>query len=210
MRRKLVDMRVSEFVKEVASSSPAPGGGSASALSCAFGAALSCMVSNLTVGKKKYKDVDDEMREIKKIFEEKMEFFLDAIDKDTEAFNNLSECFSLPKNTEEERKIRKIKIQESLKNAAEVPLKVAEEGVLLMEKVKDIAEKGNKNAISDAGVSALMMYSGVQGALLNVKINAISIKDEQYREELLKTCEVIEKNSCEILVSILEIVKERM
>ncbi len=186
-----------EFSKETASSEPVPGGGSIAAYSGALAAALSEMVANLTVGKKNYEEVEEEM----KLIVEKAEMIrvnmLDNIEKDCEAFDKVMEGFKLPKNTEEEKEFRKKTIQEGLIIAAEVPLEIAKEAFEIMPIAEIVVEKGNKNAVTDGLVSAMLARTAVLSALLNVKINLNSIKDETYVEKTRKIVKNLEKMAVE-------------
>ncbi len=180
----LIDKKVSNFLDELASSSPTPGGGSVAALAGALGAALISMVGNLTVGKKKYEDVE---KDIKKIISssEKLRYELSQLtEEDVKAFNNFMATYKMPKETEDEKKIRAEKIQEALIKAARVPLKTAYKCLDIMILSQEIAEKGNINVISDAGVAVLMSEAALESAILNVKINLKMIKDEKIRKEL--------------------------
>ena len=180
----LIDKKVSNFLDELASSSPTPGGGSVAALAGALGAALISMVGNLTVGKKKYEDVE---KDIKKIISssEKLRYELSQLtEEDVKAFNNFMATYKMPKGTKDEKKVRAEKIQDSLIKAARVPLKTAYKCLDIMILSQEIAEKGNINVISDAGVAVLMSEAALESAILNVKINLRMIKDEKIRKEL--------------------------
>jgi len=180
----LIDKKVSNFLDELASSSPTPGGGSVAALAGALGAALISMVGNLTVGKKKYEDVE---KDIKKIISssEKLRYELSQLtEEDVKAFNNFMATYKMPKGTKDEKKVRAEKIQDSLIKAARVPLKTAYKCLDIMILSQEIAEKGNINVISDAGVAVLMSEAALESAILNVKINLKMIKDEKIRKEL--------------------------
>ena len=206
----LIDKKVSNFLDELASSSPTPGGGSVAALAGALGAALISMVGNLTVGKKKYEDVE---KDIKKIISssEKLRYELSQLtEEDVKAFNNFMATYKMPKETEDEKKIRAEKIQEALIKAARVPLKTAYKCLDIMILSQEIAEKGNINVISDAGVAVLMSEAALESAILNVKINLKMIKDEKIRKELSSSIKEIllkEKGQKE---KVLEIVEEKI
>lgn len=176
----LCEKTVSEFINELASNAPAPGGGSVAALSGALGAALTSMVSNLTIGKKKYLDVESEVKNILSKSEELRKNFTALIDKDTEAFNKVMEAYSLPKDTDDQKALRTAAIQEATKEATLVPLRVMKLVVDALALTKVIAEKGNSNSISDAGVGALMLHAAAEGAALNVLINLNGINDQEF------------------------------
>lgn len=179
----LVSKTINEFNLELASTSPAPGGGSVSALAASMGASLISMVCQLTIGKKKYAAVEEEMKAIHRQSEELRAQLTARIDKDTDAFNVVMSAFGLPKGTDEEKQTRDQAIEEATKQATLVPLEVmrlCRDAIALSETV---AVKGNANALSDAGVSALMIRSGCRGAYYNVKINLASLKDTAFIAE---------------------------
>ncbi len=186
-----------EFSKETASSQPVPGGGSIAAYSGALAAALSEMVANLTVGKKNYKDVEEEMKLIVDKAEMIRTNMLDNIEKDCEAFDKVMVGFKLPKSSEEEKEYRKKTIQKGLIIAAEVPLEIAKEAFEIMPLAEIVVEKGNKNAVTDGLVSAMLARTAVLSALLNVKINLNSIKDEDYVDKTRKVVENLEEMAIE-------------
>ena len=180
----LKDLSVKDFVAETASDSPAPGGGSVSALAAAQAAALLGMVANLTVKSKNYTDVHEEMKPLVDELAKYHEEFTDFIDKDANSFNGVIDAFKLPKSTDEEKAARSEKIQEEYKNAANVPFTVGMKTVELIDYAEKLVEKGNKNAITDVGVGVLNIKLAVTGAFYNVKINLGSIKDEAYVKDL--------------------------
>jgi len=203
----LIDKKVSNFLDELASNSPTPGGGSVAALAGALGAALISMVGNLTVGKKKYEDVE---KDIKKIISssEKLRYELSQlIEEDVKVFNNFMATYKMPKETEDEKKVRAEKIQESLIKAAKVPLRVAYKCLDILSLSKEVAEKGNINVVSDAGVAVLMAEAALESAILNVKINLKMIRDEKVRTELSSSIKEIllkEKGQKEKVLKIVE------
>ncbi|WBW50199.1 cyclodeaminase/cyclohydrolase family protein [Peptoniphilus equinus] len=184
---ELKNLTVAEFVAETSSDSPAPGGGSVSALAAAQAAALLGMVANLTVKSKKYEDVHEEMQKYADELKAIELDFVEDIDRDSNSFNGVMKAFKLPKETDEEKKIRSERIQEEYKNAANVPLQVGLKTMKLLEYAKVLVEKGNQNAITDVGVGLLNLRLAMRGAFYNVKINLGSIKDEAYVEETKKT-----------------------
>jgi glutamate formiminotransferase/formiminotetrahydrofolate cyclodeaminase len=206
----LASMKVNKFLSELASNSPAPGGGSVAALSGALGTALSSMVCNLTLGKEKYKDVQDEIKKALKQSEKLRKELTNLIDEDTNAFNDVIKAFKMPKDTEEQKNKRSNAIQKGYKTASQVPLKTAKTCEKILDIAKVIAERGNVNSITDAAVSALMAKAGVKGAILNVKINLGSIKDEAFVNDLSKELENLEKKTEEKTDNILRIVKEKI
>lgn len=195
----LQDLTVKDFIDELGSNSPAPGGGSVSALSASIASTLVTMVLNLTIGKKEYMEYEDFIKdEIVKSLnhgENYKKEFLDLMEKDTSAFLSLMDAFKMPKNTEEEIQIRKEKIQRGNKEALEIPFEVSQKAYKLYNYIDIAAEYGNKNALSDTGVAALLVEAAVEGALLNVKINILGLKDEDRKKELTEKCEIILEKS---------------
>lgn len=203
----LIDKKVSNFLDELASNSPTPGGGSVAALAGALGAALISMVGNLTVGKKKYEDVEEDIKKIISSSEKLRYELSQLIEEDVKVFNNFMSTYKMPKETEDEKKVRAEKIQESLIEAAKVPLKVAYKCLDILSLSKEVAEKGNINVVSDAGVAVLMAEAALESAILNVKINLRMIKDEKARTELSSSIKEIllkEKGQKEKVLKIVE------
>lgn len=186
----LINKNITDFVATTASNEPVPGGGSIAALAGALAAALSEMVANLTIGKKKYVEVEAEMIEIAAVLQNKREKLIELIDKDASSFDDVMKAFKLPKETEADKAKRTEAIQEGTKYAASVPLDTAKVAFSIMEYSKVVVEKGNKNAVTDGAVSAMMARTAVLSALMNVKINLGSIKDQAFVENMTK--EVIE------------------
>jgi formiminotetrahydrofolate cyclodeaminase len=176
----LPNQSISNFLNELASSSPAPGGGSVAALAGALGSALTSMVCNLTIGKKKYADVEPEMQRILQQSEALRRMFTDLVDRDTFAFNKVMEAFGLPKETDDQKALRSAAIQEATKEAALVPLEVMKHTIDALALAHVVAEKGNVNSVSDAGVSALMLHAACEAAALNVRINLKGIQDTEF------------------------------
>ncbi len=180
---KLIDLKVDGFVNETASDSPAPGGGSVSALCGSLGVALSEMVCHLTIGKKKYAEFDEQTTVIRDKVASLKDELLVAIDKDTEAFNGVSDVFSMPKDTDEEKAARKAAMQLALKNATVVPFSVMELCLEGLKAIENAVAITNTNCASDLGVAALTLKTGTQGAYLNVLINVSGITDEAFANE---------------------------
>jgi formiminotetrahydrofolate cyclodeaminase len=176
----LTKKTLTEFLAELSSNSPAPGGGSVAALSGSLGAALTSMVCNLTIGKKKYAEVEGEMKGILRKSEDLRNVFQDLIDKDTEAFNKVMEALSLPKETDDQKALRSAAIQEATKEAALVPLRVMKHVIDALALTRVVAERGNSSSVSDAGTGALMLSAAAEGAALNVQINLAGIKDTEF------------------------------
>jgi methenyltetrahydrofolate cyclohydrolase len=171
---------LSAFLDELASHSPAPGGGSVAALAGALGAALAAMVCNLTIGKKKYGAVEEEMKKILVQAEAMRGLFTALIDKDTEAFNKVMEAYGLPKDTEPQKALRAAAIREATKEATMVPLEVMKHCIDALALVQQVAASGNINSVSDAGVSAYMLNAAVESAALNVRINLNNLNDSEF------------------------------
>ncbi|MBK5093075.1 MAG: cyclodeaminase/cyclohydrolase family protein [Actinobacteria bacterium] len=171
------------FIDELASSSPEPGGGAASAAAAALGAALVSMVANLTVGKEKYADVQDRIAGLLEASEKTRGELQDLVQKDTEVYGVLAAAFKMPRGTDEEKAKRNEAVQSALREATAVPFAIAEKCLEVAKLSEVAAEIGNVNAVSDAGVAALLAESGAQCAALNVKINLNSIDDKDIVQE---------------------------
>lgn len=180
----LIDKNLVEFLDVTASNNPVPGGGSIAANSGATAAALVEMVANLTIGKKNYEDVTDEMKDISKKAHDLRQQLIKYVDIDSEAFNKVMNAYKLPKDTEEHKIVRKMTIQNAMKYAASVPLEVAKKSYMVIELSEKVVEKGNKNAVTDGAVSAMMARTAVLSAIYNVRINLASIKDNAYVEKI--------------------------
>lgn len=182
----LADLSVRDFIKSIAARSSAPGGGSASAAVAAIGAGLGCMVAQLTYGVRKFESVESQMRAIVPVLHKVTEQLIPLIDADTNAFNDYVEAMRLPKNSEEEKSIRTVAMQNGLKKAIEVPLttmRVANEAWNMM---VEVAKFGNIASKSDVEVGAKSLETGIWGAHKNVLINMDEITDQSYIEEVLK------------------------
>ena len=179
----MLNKSVTEFTEALASKAAVPGGGGASALVGAVGIALGDMVGELTVGKKKYADVQDLAAEAQKKAGDLKARFIDVMDRDTEAFNAVSAVFAMPKSTDEEKAARAAAMQEALKGCTKTPFEMMELAVESLELTDSVLGKTNASAASDLGVSALSMKAAIQGAWLNVLINIGSFKDRELAEE---------------------------
>ena len=182
----LHQMPTDQFCELTASNAPAPGGGSVSALCGALAASLSAMVGNLTLGRKDHEAVEEAMRQSICDLENIRLTLLKAIDEDSMSFNEFMAALKMPKTTDEEKAARKVAMQTGLKNASLVPLKVARESAKIFDYATLMLESGNPNALTDAMVSTLAARTATLGALLNVRINLGSIKDESFVEATLK------------------------
>ncbi len=203
---KLVDLTVKNYLDVLKSDAPAPGGGSVSALSAAQGIALVAMVSDLTIGKAKYADFEAVCQKAKEDATELYEKLIEAIDKDTEAFNLVSAAFKLPKDTDENKAKRSKAIAEATLVATEVPFETLTLCMEALKVTKTIVGKSNPNAASDLGVAALNLLAGIKGAWLNVMINLPGVKDEAAKAKFAegaKMVEEAEKISAEIYEKVL-------
>lgn len=209
-KRKLVALSLIEFVNETASESPAPGGGSISAYIGSLGAALGSMVANLSSHKRGW---DDRWEEFS-VWAEKgkaiQNSLLHLVDEDTDAFNRIMDAFSLPKKTEDEKQLRTSAIQEATKNAILVPFKVMETACSGFELIKEMAENGNPNSVTDAGVGALALRACVRGAFLNVRINASGLHDKAFVADILAKGESLEFKAESSEKEILNIVSSKI
>ena len=206
----LINMNLKKFADETASESPAPGGGSIAAYMGALGISLGTMVANLSSHKKgwdeRWKEFSDYAERGQKIKDE----LLKLVDEDTHAFNKIMEAFSLPKTSDEEKANRKQAIQEATKNAIEVPFRVMELSLQSFDVIKAMAEIGNPNSVSDAGVGALCARAAVYGAWLNVKINASSFDDKAFVEDKLKAGNQILQTALALEKEVLSIVESKI
>ncbi|KPL24952.1 MAG: methenyltetrahydrofolate cyclohydrolase [Anaerolineae bacterium SM23_84] len=176
----LTQKPVSTFLDQLASSAPAPGGGSAAALGAAIGAALVSMVANLTVGKKQYVDVEEDIQRILERSETLRRRCEELLEQDVAAYTMVSQAYRMPRDTDEQKEARSAAIQEALKGATSVPMALAEACVEILKLCPESAEKGNVRAVSDVGVGALMAEAALRAAALNVWINLGSIKDQDF------------------------------
>lgn len=198
------NMTINEFANSVASNDPVPGGGSVAAICGTLSAALSEMVANLTIGKKKYAEYENEMIEIKDkalVLKNKL---IDYIEKDSIAYNKVMEAYKLPKEEEDERNIRKQAIEESSKLAAAVPMEVAEISYEILPLAEAVVKRGNSNAITDGLVAAMLARTAVLSAILNVRINLGSIEDQEFVNRYKEKSDKLEANTCAYEKKILE------
>jgi len=208
---KLVDMTLTGFADETASESPAPGGGSISAYVGSLGVSLGTMVANLSSHKRGWEDRWEKFSEWAEKGQVLKDELLHLVDEDTNAFNKIMDGFGMPKKTDEEKAARKKAIQDASKYAMEIPFKVMQKSVDAMEVMKAMAEIGNPNSVSDAGVGTLCARTAVRGAFLNVKINGSGVDDKDFVNDFLSKGEEIEKKAKqledEILVSVNKVIE---
>jgi formiminotetrahydrofolate cyclodeaminase len=179
-----------EYITDISSSSPTPGGGNVSAFCGVLACSLGIMVCNLTIGKKKYADVEGEIKKIKDDLENFKNEFITFAEEDNKAFNKVMDAFKLLKETEEQKKIRSEKIEEATLEAATVPADVIDACRKVIPLFNSLVTKGNRNSISDAGVAASLISTAAQGAHLNVLINVSSLANKPIGDELLKKSEL--------------------
>lgn len=180
----MLEKKTTEFLEELSSSAPVPGGGGASAAAGAYAAALGLMVGNLTTGKKKYADVEEEICESMKKLEQLRDKLTRLVDEDAKAFEPLSKAYGMPKETEEQKKLKEQVMETALREACRVPLEIMEVSIEVMELLQVLEEKGSRLTVSDAGVGILFAKTSLEGASLNVFINTRLMKDRKYAEEL--------------------------
>jgi len=187
--------KIDEYVKELGSKAPVPGGGGASAVAGALSAALAGMVCNLTVGKKSYITVEEDVKKILADMNEHMESFIKLSDKDAEVFYPLSQAYGFKPQNDEEKKLHEENMEKLLFNAAMVPLDIMKEAYAMLGAIDFLAKKGSKLAISDAGVAVSMLRSAVCGAMMNVVINVKYMKDRIKAKNILDEASELLENT---------------
>lgn len=197
------------FIEELAAPTPTPGGGSAAAYAGAMGAGLVAMVAGLTIGKKKYADVEAEMQAVRVVAENLRKELTQAVDDDASAFEALMGTFRLPKETEEEKTVRNAAILNATLNAAHIPLHVAEQVIKVMDLALKCARKGNVNAVSDAMSGFAMCRASLTAAGYNVRINLKSLEDPSLGEKMLIELKDLEEKADKLEKEIRQIVSER-
>lgn len=180
----LSELRVREFMELLASKAPAPGGGSSAGLEGAQGAALVCMVCELTIGRKKYASVEPEMQEVLAQAQTLRDQLLELMERDARSYDAVMAAYQLPKDTPEQKERRSAAIQEGLKGATLVPMQTLEACVHVLRLAPVVVEKGNLNAVSDGGAGVLSAYAGMLTAAINVRINLNAIKDTAFVQEM--------------------------
>lgn len=194
----MLDKTLNEFLEALASASPTPGGGSASALCGAIGAALSRMMANLAIGKQGYEAQQEALARLNAEAKELQDKLASLVQEDAKAYDQVIAAISLPKSTDEQKAHRVEALRVALRKAAEVPMKVMELSLKSLEVAEEVAGKGNRNAITDIGVSALLSLAAMKGAALNVRINLASISDEAFRAQSEEHVDVLLKRGDEI------------
>lgn len=197
------------FLNALASKEPTPGGGSASAYAGAMAAALVAMVARVTIGKKKYLEVEDQMREIADRSVILLDELNEAVSKDSAAFDAVMDAYRLPKDNEDEKIQRSDQIQAATLLAAQIPLQVAKDALELTELAQSAALLGNLNAISDAGSAAALAGAAISGAALNVRINAQELKDIKTARGLIDQINELERRAANLQNEIQSQIRER-
>jgi len=210
----LIDKKIAEFLNEVDSKSPAPGGGSVSSLAASLGAALGGMVGHLTVGKIKFKALEeDTQNQFNQAFANLIiikEDLLKYVDEDTESFNLFMAALGLPKETDEEKATRKQAMEDATLEAIKVPYKVAGASLKGLESLIDLVEHGNKTAISDIGIGGLLLHAGLEGAILNIKINLPGLSDEGVVNDYKEKCKTLKAEALVLKEQIIEAVERKL
>lgn len=204
------DLSVNEFLAALATKEPVPGGGSGAALAGALGAALISMVCNLTIGKKGYEAVDEEMQALLARSEAIRLELPQLLEADTQVYSQVMEAYRLPRATDEEKERREALLQQRFKEAAEVPYRIAERCAQVVQLALPAAEMGNKWAVSDAGVGALLGEAALRSALLNVDINLASIRDADYAARMRAQTATLVQEAAEARARTMEIVHQKI
>lgn len=206
----LTELTIQEFLAKTAGNDPVPGGGSISALNGAIAAALAEMVTGLTIGRKKYADCEEEMKQLAAHFAQVRQQLVEDVDRDSEAYNRVFAAFKLPKETDEEKAARSAAIQKETKYAAEVPLDVARKVCAILPLLEQIVHKGNQNAITDACVATMCARTAILGALMNVRINLSSLSDAAYVARLEAEAKELEQKAIEMEQQVLNHLKQTL
>lgn len=208
MNNSLTDLTVKGLLDVTAGKDPVPGGGSISALCGSIAAALTEMVAGLTIGKKKYAEVEEQMKQlVERVQEIRHQLILD-VDRDSEAYNVVFAAFQMPKETDEQKAARSAQIQEATKIAANVPMEVARRVYSLLSDIEEVVSNGNQNAVTDGCVAMMSARNAIIGALFNVRINLTSIKDEQYVADMTAEADRLEREVIEREAKVIEYTKE--
>lgn len=205
---RLAGKTLRAFVDELSMDSPAPGGGSVAALCGALSAGLSAMVANLTVGKKGYEQAAKDMKTTALRAQRLKDDYLTQVDRDTDAFNRLMDALRLPKGTEDQKKEKESAVEEATKGATLVPFEVLQKSIDLLKLAKKAAQKGNRNSISDAGVSGLAARAAAEGAYYNVRINLPGLRDEAFRNSVQRKAAALRRKACRMAAEIDRLVKK--
>lgn len=204
------ELTIKQYLDELSSSSPTPGGGNVAAFAGVISCSLGIMVCNLTMGKKKYLDVQEEIAGIKQKLETLRNEMQELAVKDNEAFEKVMEAFKLPKETDEEKQKRQKNIDEANYNAALIPSQVIDKCNEILPHIKRLTIAGNQNSVSDAGVALSLLSTSAEGALLNVLINCSSLQSNIQASELLKRADLMTENIKNECNTVLDFIKGKL
>ena len=203
----LANLKITEYLEKAAAGTAVPGGGSVAALNASLAAGLTEMVANLTIGKKGYETVEEEMNDIAAKATELRNKLTAAIDRDAEAYSEVMDAFKFPRATDQEKEVRKLEIQKAFKHAALVPMEVANLAVKVIDLAGRAVDGGNKNAVTDGIVAAMNARTAALAALYNVKINLGSIEDDEFVKKLTREVNDLEQQARDKEKEILSYVK---
>lgn len=201
---------IEEFIEVLSSKEPVPGGGGASAFAASMGTALASMVGNLTLGKKKYIDVQEDIKRLQDKTKVLTDELMNLIDEDAKVFLPLSKAYSLPSTTEEEKIYKEQVMEEALNIASSVPVKIMEKSHQMLLLLDEYADKGSKIAISDVAVSAVMLKAAISGASVNVYINTKMMKDRTVADKLNSYCDELIQKGTKLADEIFERVEKKL
>lgn len=204
------EKKINDFLEVLSSKEPVPGGGGASAVCASIGNGLGQMVANLTIGKKKYADVEEEIKMLLEKMIPLQKEFLRLADADALVFAPLAKAYSLPTTTEEEKLYKEKVMEENLLNASGVPIEIMEKCMEMLEILEVLANKGSKMAISDVGVGVQCIRAGILGAVMNVYINTKSMKNRDKATELNEYADKMVLEGCKKADEIYDIVKAKL
>lgn len=211
---KLIDMTLTQFAAEVNSDAPAPGGGSVAAYVSNLGVGLARMLGHLTISKKKFAELDEAtQKEFKDAFNSLEKYYnrlLEMVDEDTQSFNKVMAAFKLPKDSEEEKAARSNAIQEATLEATKAPMEAAQMAFDALKILPTLIKNGNANAISDLASGMYLLEAGMNCSILNVKINASGLKDEEVANKFLDDCAHLQDKAKEILEDNMAIVEKML
>jgi formiminotetrahydrofolate cyclodeaminase len=210
MKQELAQATIGTFLDELASASPTPGGGAASALTGAMGAALVAMVCNLTIGRPRYASVEPAMRQIREAADESRRRLLALAEDDARAYDAVAEAYKLPRQNDVERGVRRAAIQAALKGAVGPPLEITRVCRSLLPLALQVGAHGNPNLASDAGVAAELAAAGVRSAILNVRVNLSGIDDPNFVADQEKTIDTTEDGLQDALDRVIGIVRAKL
>jgi glutamate formiminotransferase/formiminotetrahydrofolate cyclodeaminase len=206
----LVEASLKDFLKELASEAPAPGGGSVSALAGALACALCVMVTKLTLGKDRYQDMWEDMEWVGRKANDLCDSMLNLVDKDTEAYNQVIAALRLPRDDDTQKATRQKALQKATKRAALVPMQTLKNVAGVVDLVKKVVERGNPNCITDAGVAARLAYAAAMGAVYNIRINLLGISDKNFSTRLEKEMNGLLKEITQAVEKSVELVEKSL